>query len=184
MPRVENQATINALASDSLRLATLIKLDFPTPRYLTDYGQNISYGGNNYQASSHILSIGDAQETGGVKVNSMDITFSAVEQTFVSLFLTSNHINVRVLIERAVLDDNDDVIGDPIAFFDGRIVSFDIEDSGNDSEIIVEIASHWQDFDKVQNRKTNSKSQNFWFPDDKGFEYAASTITNLKWGRA
>lgn len=183
MSRVTSQATINALASDSINLATIIKLDFPTPYYLTDYGQNISYGGNTYQASSHLLSIGDAKETGSIKVNSMNINFSAVEQTFVSLFLTSNYVNVPVILERVALDDNDAVIGDSIPFFYGRIVSFDIDDSGTESEISLEIASHWQDFDKVQNRKTNSKSQNFWYPDDKGFQYAASTITDLKWGR-
>lgn len=183
MSRVTSQATIDALASDSIRLATLIKLNFPTPYYITDYGQNLSYDGNSYQASSYILGIGDAAETGGIKVNSMDITFSAVESNFTALFLTSNYVNVQVLVERVALDDNDNVIGESIAFFDGRIVSFDIEDSGSDSEITIEMASHWQDFDKVQNRKTNSKSQNFWYPEDMGFEFAASTITDLKWGR-
>ena len=184
MPRVTDSSTIAALSSDSIRLATLIKLDFPTPVYLTDYGQNITYGGNTYQASSSILSVGESTETGGIKVNSMSLELSGVEQSFVSLFLTSDYMNKQVLIDRVVLDDQDDVIGQSITYFDGRITSYEISDSGSDSEISVEFASHWQDFEKVQNRKTNSKSQNFWFPDDKGFQYASSIETrSLKWGR-
>lgn len=183
MSRVTNSATIAALASDSIRLATLIKLDFPTPIYITDYGQDIVYSTITYDASSYILEVGDASESGDIRVNSMDLTLSAVERSYVSLFLQSDYVNKQVLVQRVCLDDNGDVIGEPITYFDGRIVSFDIEDSGTDSRINVELASHWQDFDKVQNRKTNTKSQQFWFPNDRGFAYAASTITNLKWGR-
>jgi hypothetical protein len=183
MPRVTSSATITALASDSINLATLIKLDFPTPIYITDYGQDITYNSQNYDASSYILEVGGASETGDIRVNSMDLILSAVEQSYVSLFLNNNYVNVAVTIQRACLDDNGAVIGEPITYFDGRIVGYGIEDSGQDSTLNVEIASHWQDFDKVQNRKTNSKSQQFWFPNDRGFQYAASTITNLKWGR-
>jgi hypothetical protein len=183
MSRVTNSATITALASDSLRLATLIKLNFPTPIYITDYGQDITVNTITYDASSYILQVGDASETGDIRVNSMDLVLSAVERSYVSLLLTSDYINKQVLVQRACLDQNDNIIGDPITYFDGRIVSYEIEDSGTDSKINLEIASHWQDFDKVQNRKTNTKSQQFYFPNDRGFSYASSTITNLKWGR-
>ena len=181
MPRVTDSATITALSSDSLNLASLITFHFDTPTYITDFGQSITYG-NTYSPSSHVLEVGGSTETGGIKVNSMTIRLSSVEQTFLSKFLNENLINTKVTIQRAILDANDAVIGQPIDYFTGRIVSFDVEDSDT-SEIAVEIASHWQDFEKIQNRKTNTKSQQFWFPQDKGFSFAASTITNLKWGR-
>lgn len=182
MPRL-NSATKAALNSDQFRLATLITYNFPTPKYHTDYGVNITYDSKTFTPSSHLISISDAKETAGVKVNSMDITVSAVERSFMALFLTSDYINKQVLIQRVVLDDNDVIIGEPIDFFDGRIVSFELKESGESSEISIEIASHWSDFDKVQCRRTNTKSQQFHFPDDRGFDYASSTITTLKWGR-
>jgi len=182
MPRL-NSATKTALNSDQFRLATLITYNFPTPIYNTDYGVNISYDSKTFTPSSHLIAVDDAQETAGVKVNSMSITVSSVEQSFMSLFLTSDYINKQVLIQKAVLDDNNAIIGEPINFFDGRIVGFEASDSDSSSEITVEIASHWSDFDKIQNRRTNSNSQNFYYPNDKGFDYASSTITTLKWGR-
>lgn len=184
MSRVVNSATIDALGSDSVRLATLIELNLSSTYYLTDYGSDISYGGSTYIASSHILEVGDASETGSIKVNSMNITFSAVDRTFVSLFLNSNYMNKTMSIKRAVLDVSGNVIGEPISFFDGKITSFDIEDSGTDSIINVECASHWADWEKVKNRKTNSKSQNSYYPDDRGFDYSAdsTTGTEIKWG--
>lgn len=182
MPRL-NSATKTALNSDQFRLATLITYNFPTPIYNTDYGVNITYNSNTFTPSSHLLSVDDATETAGVKVNSMNISVSSVEQSFMSLFLTSDYINKQVLIQRVVLDDNDNIIGEPINFFDGRIIGFEASDNDSSSEISIEIASHWSDFDKIQTRRTNTNSQAFYFPDDRGFAFASSTITSLKWGK-
>ena len=182
MPRLDS-STKTALNSDQFRLATLITYNFPTPIYNTDYGVNITYDSKTFTPSSHLISVSDAKETAGVKVNSMDITVSAVEQSFMSLFLSSDYINKQVLIQRAVIDDNNTIIGQPIDFFDGRIISFDMKESDSSSEISIEIASHWSDFDKIQCRRTNTNSQQFHFPDDRGFDYASSAITTLKWGR-
>lgn len=183
MARVTNSQTLTALATDQFNLATLIKMELETTAYITDYGQNITYNTQTYDASSYILSVGDASETGGIKVNSMSLELSAVGGTYVSLFLNSDNTNKKVIIQRAVIDDDGDVVGDPIDYFTGRITSVEIDDSGTDSVISVEFASHWKDFEKIQNRKTNPASQNFWFPDDKGFRFSASAVTTLKWGR-
>lgn len=182
MPRLDS-ATKTALNSDQFRLATLITYNFPIPVYHTDYGVNITHDSKTFVPSSHLIGVGDATETAGVKVNSMSITLSSVEQYFMSLFLTSTYINKQVLIQRAVIDDNNQVIGQPITFFDGRIVSFEANDSDSSSELTIEIASHWSDFEKIKGRRTNTNSQKFHFPYDRGFDYASSTITTLKWGR-
>jgi len=49
--------------------------------------------------------------------------------------------------------------------------------------LTVEIASHWKDFEKENGRRTNHNTQQLYFDGDLGFEFAAKTIKDLKWGR-
>ena len=46
------------------------------------------------------------------------------------------------------------------------------------------MASHWADFEKKAGRFSNNNSQQYFFSGDVGFEYAANTVKDLKWGRA
>jgi hypothetical protein len=183
MTRLIDSATIAELAKDDFNLATLIRFDFSSVLYLTDWDRDISALSATWNSSPHFLGVGDVKETSDLRVNTVDITLSGVEQSYVSLFLSQNYIDVPARIYRAVLDDNDVVIGSPILVFNGVITSYDIQDSKSDSTVTVQIASHWKDFEKENGRKTNDNSQKIHFPNDEGFEFAAKTIKDLKWGR-
>ena len=183
MTRLIDSATIAELAKDDFNLATLIRFDFSSVLYLTDWDRDISALSATWNSSPHFLGVGDVKETSDLRVNTVDITLSGVEQSYVSLFLSQNYIDVPARIYRAVLDDNDVVIGSPILVFNGVITSYDIQDSKSDSTVTVQIASHWKDFEKENGRKTNDNSQKIYFPNDEGFEFAAKTIKDLKWGR-
>ena len=47
----------------------------------------------------------------------------------------------------------------------------------------MSIASHWADFSKVEGRKTNTGSQQIFFPTDKGMEFAGLTVQDILWGK-
>jgi len=183
MTRLIDSATIAELAKDDFNLATLIRFDFSSVLYLTDWDRDISALSATWNSSPHFLGVGDVKETSDLRVNTVDITLSGVEQSYVSLFLSQNYIDVPARIYRAVLDDNDVVIGSPILVFNGVITNYDIQDSKSESTVTVQIASHWKDFEKENGRKTNDNSQKIHFPNDEGFEFAAKTIKDLKWGR-
>jgi hypothetical protein len=183
MTRLIDSATIAELAKDDFNLATLIRFDFSSVLYLTDWDRDISALSATWNSSPHFLGVGDVKETSDLRVNTVDITLSGVEQSYVSLFLSQNYIDVPARIYRAVLDDNDVVIGSPILVFNGVITNYDIQDSKSESTVTVQIASHWKDFEKENGRKTNDNSQKIYFPNDEGFEFAAKTIKDLKWGR-
>tara|TARA_R110000822_G_scaffold59380_4_gene148243 strand:- start:860 stop:1414 length:555 start_codon:yes stop_codon:yes gene_type:complete len=183
MTRLIDSATIAELAKDDFNLATLIRFDFSSVLYLTDWDRDISALSATWNSSPHFLGVGDVKETSDLRVNTVDITLSGVEQSYVSLFLSQNYIDVPSRIYRAVLDDNDVVIGSPILVFNGVITNYDIQDSKSESTVTVQIASHWKDFEKENGRKTNDNSQKIYFPNDEGFEFAAKTIKDLKWGR-
>ena len=87
-------------------------------------------------------------------------------------------------VYKGFLDSNESVIADPFLLFKGRIESFSIDESINQSNVNVLVTSHWSDFNKIEGRKTNTNSQQIHFSTDLGFEYASQTIGDIKWGRA
>ena len=184
MTRVVHASVITELAKDGFRLCHLIYFDISTGVYLTDYGHDVSYPGDTYLASDGLLGVSSPQETQELRVGQTNVTLSGVDQTFTALFLTQNWINREATISRAVLNSSGAVIGSPIVVFSGQITQFQVDEGRQSSEVTVAMASHWADFEKKAGRFTNNNSQQYFFSGDVGFEYAANTVKDLKWGRA
>lgn len=183
MTRSIDASTIAELAKDDFNFATLIQFDFPSPIRITDWDKDVFALGVNFPSSSHFLGIDNVKETAELRINSINITLSGVEQSYIALFLSANYIDTPVSVYRAVMSDSAAVIGSPILIFNGVMTSYEIQDSESDSTITISVASHWQDFEKENGRRTNNNSQKLHFPGDDGFEFAASSIKDLKWGR-
>ena len=137
MPRQIDAATIAALNSDNLNMATLVQLDFSTPIKMTNWARNVSALSTTFLSSSDLLEIDEVSETSDLQVNSLNITFSGVSQTFVALFLSNDYIDVRARIWKAVLDNSDAIIGAPILTFDGRITGKTSSSRRAEKQIII-----------------------------------------------
>ena len=183
MSRSINATTLAEIEKDAVKTSHLVQFHLSSSIYFTDAGFDISYGGNSYLASSHLLEIGSVNESSDVRVGTLSITLSGVEQSFVSAFLGSPYIGRQVIFYRAFLNASSQIIGDPILIFDGRIDGYDLNEGRNDSRITVNVASHWSDFEKKSGRYTNPNSQALFFTGDKGFDFAANIVKDLKWGR-
>lgn len=183
MSRGISATTKAELAKDGFRLATLIEFGFDTIIRLTDYGQTVTAGAVQYSPSSHLIEIGSVAESSALQINSIDLVLSSVEQSFLNLFMYGDYLDVSVRIDRATVDSNGLVIGTKFNYFEGRIVSYKISEDKDRSEMTVELASHWKDFEKINCRRTNPNSQARYFPDDRGFDFAAKSVKDIKWGR-
>jgi len=182
MSRTVNSSTATELAKDAFEMAHLVTIDFDTPVYLTDNPHDLTYDGDDYEAGGHLLQMSNVTESSDVRVGKYSLQISGVDQSYISILLSQSYINRQVLIYRAALNNNT-IIGDPILLYNGRIDGFTIADGDNSSDITISTASHWSDFEKKAGRKTNNNSQQIFFSGDLGFEFASSTVTDLKWGR-
>ena len=183
MTRAIDAATITALQSDAFNMAHLIQLDFSAVVRLTDWGRNIPALSSTFLSSPHLVGIGDSSESTDIRINSIDLVLSGVEQTFIALFLNNNYMDVRARIWKAVLDSSDAIVGAPFLVFDGRISSYSISDNTGTSEISIEMSSHWKDFELSKGRRTNRNSQQYYFPTDKGLVFSGVIVRNLMWGK-
>lgn len=183
MPRSVNQDMLNELATDGFNMAHLIYLGIDTGLYYTDYASDISWNSQTWDASPYLLEVGNPSESRDLRVNQVGVQFSGVGLSMQGVFLQNDWMNQDATIYRVVLDDSGVVIGDALVVFSGQITNWQFQESSRDSKVIVSITSHWADFQKKQGRLTNNNSQQFYFDGDVGFEYAAHTVRDIKWGR-
>ena len=55
--------------------------------------------------------------------------------------------------------------------------------TGSTATITLTVTSHWGNFSKINGRTTTDNSQQRIFSGDKGMEFSALTVKDIKWGR-
>ncbi len=192
MPRSLSSGLITSLSGQQQRVADLIEIHLSTAVYFTNSFLDLSYdsstapdsGSNTYIAQGQFIGIGNIQESKDIKIGSMNVVFTAVDYTTLAYVLNNEYIDRRVVLYRAVLDENFAI--DPTKVFqsfDGRIKDFNISESPKTATLSFNVGSQFADYDKISGRRTNSDSQKRFFSSDVGFEFAPQIQTDIKWGR-
>lgn len=184
MPRTVNASLITELAKDNFTFVHFVELSLGSGLYLTDCAHDVDYGGTTYVASDQLLEIGSPTETQDLRVNTVTVELSTSDQNsaYLAIFLANDWVNRSAVIKKACIS-NGSVVGAPLTIFNGQISKWQAAERSGRSAIRVAIASHWADFERTNGRLTNSSSQQRIFPNDLGFEYAASTVRDISWGR-
>ena len=187
MPRGLSSAVKTELATGTLDPVYLVDIEFATPVYLTnapfDITSSVSGSSQTYLSNGHLRSITGANETNRPTKNSLSFSLSGVDQTYIAIALNENIINANVSLYKGYLDNNNGVISDPFLLFYGTIDEYKINDNTNTANLILTVTSHWGNFSKTAGRTTTDNSQQRYFTNDKGMEYAALTVRDIKWGR-
>ena len=184
MTRNLTTAIKNELETDSLQPINLVYINVGSGYRFTDHYKDVTYNSNTYTASSLFTKLSSVKESSEVEVSNITLSFSGADQTIISLFLSNTYMEREAEVYKGFLDNNEQVIADPFLLFKGRIESFSIDESINQSNANIVVASHWSDFSKIEGRKTNTGSQQLHFAKDLGFEFASQTVQDIKWGRA
>jgi len=175
---------VSAFNSDAFYLATLLRISRGgTVFNLTDAPNNLTFG-STYVSQGFILEMSQASESQELRVNDMTISLSGVNQAFIASFLNDNNfVNDTVTVLRAVYNPANNAVSGAMVYFEGRIANYGIDEDEDSSTVAITVSSHWADFEKVNGRKTNQNSQQQFFPNDLGFQYASKVVKDLRWGR-
>ena len=163
----------------------LVKLSFDDVSYfLSDAYIPVTYDSDTYTPTGSFLAFSDIVETNEANIETISISLSGVDTTYVNLFLTGGYLDRTVQIYKAFLDNNDALVSDPLLIFDGRlnnpVIKEDV-DAGT-STIAVQASSLFVDFDKINTRFTNNESQQSFFAGDTGFRFSSVVVKELNWG--
>jgi len=192
MTRSIASATQTKLAANQIFVADLIELQLATPQYFTTTNIDISYdsstapnaGANTYLAQGQFVNYGNIIESADLRINTLDMTFTAVDTTTIALLLNNNFIDKRVVIYRAILDSQYNFTDDDVwMLFDGRITAYGIRETNETAECTITVASQFADFMRTSGRKTNPSSQNIHFASDKGMDFSPQIVKDIKWGK-
>jgi hypothetical protein len=192
MPRNLDSTIQDALAQTKILTADLIEIHFDAAVYFTNANIDIRYdsptapdtGTNVYLAQGQFLEFGNVKESGSITVNTLDISFTAVDLTTVGLVLNNNYIDKRVVLYRCIFDTTGKFNSTKVfQFFDGRITAWKIAEAQETATITIQCASQFADFEKTAGRTTSVASQQLFFNNDKGMEFSNQIVKDIKWGR-
>tara|TARA_R110002096_G_scaffold272449_3_gene466162 strand:- start:1367 stop:1933 length:567 start_codon:yes stop_codon:yes gene_type:complete len=187
MARGLTSAVKTELATGIIEPVILVEIGLSTPIYLTnasfDLTSSISGTSRTYLSNGHLRGITGVQETNAPTKNSLSLSLSAVDQTYVALALNENIINDNVFIYQGYLNSSLALIADPFLLFYGTIDEFKISDNTSTATLVLIISSHWGNFSKTSGRSTTNNSQQRFFSNDIGMNYSALTVRDIKWGR-
>ena len=169
--------------------------------YITDNFHDITWdsttapdtGANLYKAAGNLLTFSPVSETTELRVNTLSISLSGVDNTSDGIIADILHypiVNKRVVIHRSFGVDSTSDQTKTFLLFDGNVKNFQIKESDDAATITISVATHWANFQQQNGRITNTTTQRNTdrydgqgtFAGDDGFAYASSMISDLKWG--
>jgi len=185
MARGLTSAVKTALAA-SPTYCHLVYLGFATPVRKTDNSfdivDDIEGSSQTYNADGTLLGVGDVPEANTPIKHSINLTFSGVDQSLISTCLSNDVLGIEVKVYRGVVSGTT-CIADPFLIFHGHLSNFQVNDGGTSAALGMTITSHFGNYEKINGRTTSDISQQRFFSGDKGFEFSALTIRDIKWGR-
>ena len=171
MSRGLSSAIKTELASGAFAMAHLVKLELNSTYNYTDYSTDIADGGTTYSANGFLHKIGSISENANMSIGSLNLSLSGVNQTIISDVLNNGYIHRKVTIKRAFINSSTNALIESFSLYVGRIESMSITDKEKTSMVDFSVANQWGDFARMAGRRTNSGSQNQFFPSDKGFDF-------------
>ena len=185
MARGLTTAVKNALAATPT-YCHLVYLGFSTPVRKTDNSfdivDDIEGSSQTYNADGIFLGVGNVTESNTPIKHSINLTFSGVDQSLISTCLSNDVLGTDIKVYRGIVSGTG-CVADPFLLFHGSLSNFSIEDGGNVASLSITATNHFGNFEKINGRTSSDNSQQRHFSSDKGFEFSALTVRDIKWGR-
>ena len=176
-----SQQLRQALRRSEVHYQHLLQIDFEGHSlFLNASADDITYQGKVYRGR-HWQAPSEMKITGEPSLNDTNLRLNALVPELMAIPLGKHWMNASVTIWTLFLDDQTQTILGESIIHNGRLSDYSYDESGH--ELVLVSSSVWADFDKVAGRRTNSASQQRYYPNDKGFDFAPSTRENIPWGR-
>lgn len=192
---ITNPELIDAMTSKTVTYWECVDITLSLAGTLTTYRltnapYSISVGNFTYVSFGQLLDISVIEENVNFEIGSLSISLSGLApiepntgDPILAVFMRDDtaYIDLPVVIQRVYVDENYDQLGS-IEIFRGYITRAGAEhDADGDSSVGIEAANHWADFERITGRRTNTNSQQFFFPGDLGMDYSIEVQKEIEW---
>lgn len=176
-------------SAEKAEFVHLIEMQFSSGTvYLNTGAQDISWGGQLWEAVGGLLTIGGVESSGDSAAQGVELKLSGVDQSVLGALMTNNYRGRIVRVRRAYLDQTTGVVrNDPVFLFEGLQLSpYSIEEERSRQGGTVTVTTRIMGYlgvDRIAGIWANLTSHQHYFPGDTFFQHVAS-LANLKlyWG--
>lgn len=149
---------------------------------LTDAGHDIVYNGQTYLSSGLVASVAGIKQQQELRVASIDLQFSAVDQSIVALFSNANQQNRKVIISTLILENDAHTPIGTTSVITNIINKHSIDDDENGATIVVNVSNFLAEFEAVRGIRTTQSSFKRFYPNSTAFINSKDVGNDLKWG--
>lgn len=179
MSRIEDNYLSRLIGLDH-KVATLVRIDLDVPVYVNDQLRSYDYDGNTYIAVGALGSIGNFEEDTELTPSRLTLTLSGIPTYLIDVLTQENYQNRAVYIYSAILDDNGDIIRDPILAFKGVTGNVKIP-IGATASIQLDVINSLTLWKKIVGYRYNNVTQEKLYPGDTSLQYVYAAQKGVVW---
>lgn len=176
-----SQAVRDAIAQGNPR-TELFELQLSSGTiFLTTAGHDIVYNSQVYTAGGNILGNGTISQEKELRVSTVEIALTAVDQTLLALFQNTNQQNRQIIISQVILNNVHQVIG---TLFAAKylISQHSVTETNGEASLALSVTNIFSDFNAVNGIRSTMNSFRRLYPNSTAFINATDTGSDLKWG--
>jgi hypothetical protein len=145
---------------------------------------DLSYGGNTYSGTGHLLGVSQVTETADVQANGIKMTLSGIPSSLISSVLSDIATGDDAIVRLAFLDSSGSIVSDPYILFQGTMDVPIINEAADTSTIEISAESRLIDLKKPRIRRYTKGDQVQEYSGDVFFEFVPSLQNkDITWGR-
>jgi hypothetical protein len=166
----------NAIQNSNVPYLVMVELDFVegTVR-LTNAGYNFVWNGHTWTGAGDLGSVSTIEEGTDLQMYGITLTLSGIPSQYIAECFGTGYSGRSAIIRLAPLDENYQILADPIIIFQGKMDTMPIK-LGSQSAIQITIESDLIQWDRGKSRVFSDADQQSEYPGDKGFEFAAQLV--------
>ena len=162
-----------ALEAGSAIIYSLVEIRTPTPILATNAHREIQYANETFKVDAGLGKLPTVTQEFSLSAGTMTLPFSDSDNAYLAMSQNPNIYNSQLDIHFVVLSLDDDSVLEVIPSV-ARGYLNDIKPGHY--KIDFEFKNHMHKFSKTAGRRTNSPSQNRFYPDDKGFDILTDSV--------
>jgi len=173
MPRNLHADVVAELDKDDLKFIALIELVFDAVTVrMCNRLDSFAYNSDIYTGFGSIGSIGNIEESMDLDPTNCEITLSGIDSATLATIVNNEQLNRKIYIRYALIDGNNELIGEPILHFEGSMEPPQVL-YGKTSSIEIKATDQLADWDREQSERLTYEDQIERYPNDTGLQYMA-----------
>ena len=182
--RTVSDLVLYAVQNSNVPYLALVQLEFTdgTVR-LTNAGYNFTWNGHVWTGAGNLGTISAIEEGMDLQMYGLTLSLTGIASSYIAECLGSGYSGKAATIWLAPLDENYQIISDPIIVFKGKMDTMPIK-LGNKAEIQITVESDLVQWERGKSRVFGLADQQSEYSTDLGFQFVAQMVDQeLYFGR-